>query len=308
MWEKMLPWIGFNLFVLLMLAIDLGVFHRKEHEVTFREALTFTGVCVFFALVFNAGVYFFRGKEDALAFFTGYLIEQSLSVDNLFVFLIIFSYFKVPAKYQHGVLFWGILGALLMRGFFIVTGVALINRFHWILYIFGALLVITGIRLIFEKDKEIHPDRDPVLRIFRRFMPCTPNYVDNKYFVRIDGRLFATPLFVVLIIIDTTDFIFAMDSIPAVMAISQDPFIIYTSNGFAILSLRSLYFVLARVMGLFHHLHYGLAAILIFIGVKMLIEHFYKISIAASLMFVVVALALSIGASLLWPKKDQTPV
>ncbi len=306
MLQQLSPWIAFNLFVLLMLVIDLGIFHRKSHEIKFKEALTWSAICVFLALLFNVGIYFWRGKEDALVFLTGYLLEQSLSVDNLFVFLLIFSYFRVPAQHQHTVLFWGILGALVMRLIFILAGVVLITRFHWIIYLFGAFLVITGIRLAFEKDKEIHPENNPILKLFRRFIPVTKNYEDKKFFVRREGRLWATPLFVVLLVVETTDVLFAVDSIPAILAITQDPFIIYTSNVFAILCLRSMYFVLAKVMDLFHHLHYGLAFILVFVGVKMIGSDYFHIPIPISLTLVAGALILSVLASLLWPSKKTT--
>lgn len=298
-------WVGFNVFVLGMLALDLGVFHRKSHEVRFREAMIWTGVWVVLALSFNLFIYYTFGRQAGLEFLTGYLIEKSLSIDNVFVFILIFTYFKVPSKYQHGVLFWGILGALILRIIFILTGITLLERFHWLIYIFGAFLVFTGVKLALEKDKEIHPEKNPVLRIFRRIMPVTQNFEEGKFFIKKDGRTWATPLFVVLLVIETTDVIFAVDSIPAILAITKDPFIVYTSNVFAILGLRALYFALARVMILFHHLHYGLAAILVFVGMKMLISEIYKIPIGISLGFIVVSLALSIGASLLWPAKKE---
>jgi len=305
MFEQLLPWVGFNIFVLLMLAIDLGVLHRKAHEVEFKEALTFSCICVALAIAFNIGIYFWRGHQDALAFLTGYLIEQSLSVDNLFVFLLILSYFRVPATYQHEVLFWGIFGALVMRLVFILAGVALIEKFHFIIYVFGAILIFSGIKLAFEKDKEVHPEHNPVLKLFRRMMPVTENYEGKSFFVRRAGKLIATPLFVVLLAIETTDILFAVDSVPAVLAITRDPFIVYTSNVFAILGLRSLYFVLAKVMKLFHHLHYGLSIILIFVGVKMLAAEVYDIPTGISLAFVVATLAASVAASLIWPSQKK---
>lgn len=298
-------WVGFNAFVLAMLALDLGVFHRKAHEVRFKEALAWTIVWIVLALVFNAGVYHWRGSEVGLQFLTGYLIEKSLSVDNVFVFLLIFTYFKVPAKYQHEVLFWGIIGALVCRALFITIGITLLQQFHWLIYVFGAFLIFTGFKLALEKDKEIHPERNPVLRIFRRMMPVTEQYEGGKFFVRRDNRIWATPLFVVLLVVETTDVIFAVDSIPAILAITNDPFIVYTSNVFAILGLRALYFVLAGVMEKFHHLHYGLAAILGFVGVKMLVSEFYKIPVHISLGFIASALVLSIIASLVWPAKGH---
>ena len=298
-------WIGFNLFVLAMLALDLGVFHRKSHEVRFKEAMIWTGVWVVLALSFNAAVYHWWGAQAGLEFLTGYLIEKSLSIDNVFVFLLIFSYFKVPSKYQHEVLFWGIIGALIFRAIFIAVGITLLEHFHWLVYVFGAFLVFTGVKLALEKDKEIHPERNPVLRLFRRIMPVTEQYEEGKFFVRKNGRTWATPLFVVLLVIETTDVIFAVDSIPAILAITKDPFIVYTSNVFAILGLRALYFALARIMRLFHHLHYGLAAILGFVGIKMILSDIYKIPIMVSLGFILSALALSIIASLLWPERTN---
>ncbi len=301
-------WVGFNVFVLAMLALDLGVFHRKAHEIKFKEAMAWTIVWIALALAFNALVYHWWGSQVGLQFLTGYLIEKSLSVDNVFVFLLIFTYFKVPLKYQHEVLFWGIIGALIFRAVFIAAGITLLEHFHWLIYVFGAFLVFTGIKLALEKDKEIHPERNPVLKLFRRMMPVTEQYEGGKFFVRRDNRIWATPLFVVLLVVETTDIIFAVDSIPAILAITKDPFIIYTSNVFAILGLRALYFVLAGVMRLFHHLHYGLAAILGFVGVKMLISEFYKIPVVISLGFIASALVFSVIASLLWPKKEDAPL
>ena len=298
-------WVGFNVFVLAMLAVDLLIFHRKPHEVSLKEALVWSGVWIGLALVFNAGIYFWQGKQPALEFLTGYLIEKSLSVDNIFVFLMIFACFKVPAKYQHEVLFWGILGALLMRAGFIAGGVTLIKNFHWIIYVFGAFLIFTGIKMVLDKDKEIHPEKSLVLRLFHKIMPVTKGYEGGKFFVKNDNRTFATPLFVVLLVVETTDVIFAVDSIPAILAITQNPFIVYTSNVFAILGLRALYFALAGVIQLFHYLHYGLSAILVFVGTKMLITDIYKIPIGLSLSVVAALLLLSVGASILWPKKPE---
>lgn len=297
-------WIGFNVFVLAMLALDLGVFHRKSHEVKIKEALMWSGVWIALALAFNVMLYFWRGEQAALEFFTGYLIEKSLSVDNIFVFIMIFAYFKVPALYQHKILFWGILGALVMRALFIATGVALITKFHWVIYVFGAFLIVTGVKMALQKDKEIHPEKNPVLKLFRRFMPVTTEYVGDKFFTRFDGRRFATPMFVVLLLIETTDVIFAVDSIPAILAITTDPFIVYTSNVFAILGLRALYFALAGIMQMFHYLAYGLAAILVFVGTKMMLVDFYKLPIAVALGVVAGILAISVVASLLHPKTE----
>ncbi len=297
-------WIGFNVFVLAMLALDLGVFHRKSHEVKIKEALLWSGVWILLALTFNGIIYFWRGSETALEFLTGYLIEKSLSVDNIFVFIMIFAYFKVPALYQHKILFWGILGALIMRAIFIATGVTLIQKFHWIIYVFGAFLILTGIKMVAQKDKEFHPEKNPVLKLFRRLMPVTPQYAGDKFFIKQNGRRYATPLFVVLLFIETTDVIFAVDSIPAILAITTDPFIVYTSNVFAILGLRALYFALAGIMQMFHYLAYGLAAILVFVGAKMLLVDFYKLPIGVALGVVAGILTISVVASLLHPKTE----
>ncbi|HSE83926.1 MAG TPA: TerC family protein [Thermodesulfobacteriota bacterium] len=301
-------WVGFNAFVLVMLALDLGVFHRKAHTVKIKEALLWAALWISLALIFNVIVYFWKGPGKALEFLTGYLIEESLSVDNLFVFLMIFSYFNVPARYQHSVLFWGILGAIIMRAVFIFAGVALINKFHWIIYIFGIFLIFTGIRLALQKEREIHPEKNPVLRIFRRFMPVTKDYVNGKFFVKEAGKYFATPLFIVLLVVETTDVMFALDSIPAILAITNDPFIVYTSNIFAILGLRAIYFALAGVMQLFHYLSYGLALILVFVGVKMLLSGFIKIPVEIALGVVAGVLLISVIASLIKkPKPEVAP-
>lgn len=298
-------WVGFNVFVLAMLALDLLVFHRKPHEVSVREALTWSGVWIALALAFNAGIYFFQGRQPALEFLTGYLIEKSLSVDNIFVFLMVFAYFRVSQKYQHEVLFWGILGALVFRAIFIAGGITLIKNFHWIIYLFGSFLIFTGIKMWTDKEKEIHPEKSAVLKLFRRFMPVTQGYEGGKFFIRKEGRLFATPLFVVLLVIETTDIIFAVDSIPAILAVTQDPFIVYTSNVFAILGLRALYFALAGIIRLFHYLHYGLSAILVFVGIKMLITDLYKVPVGISLTIVSALLLASVAASLIWPAKKE---
>ncbi len=297
-------WIVFNVFVLAMLAIDLLVFHRKPHEVSMKEALSWSAVWIGLALLFNWGIYMWQGRQPALEFLTGYLIEKSLSVDNIFVFIMIFACFRVPAKYQHEVLFWGILGALLMRAGFIAGGVTLIKKFHWIIYVFGGFLVYTGIRMALHQDKEINPEKNPVLNVFRKFVPVTKDYEGGKFFVKKENKLFATPLFVVLLVVETTDVIFAVDSIPAILAITQNPFIVYTSNVFAILGLRALYFALAGMIQAFHYLHYGLSAILIFVGTKMLIADIYKVPIGVSLSAVAGLLFFSIAASMIWPKKQ----
>ena len=286
-------WVGFNLFVLTMLALDLGVFHRKSHAVSTKEALTWSVVWIALSLVFSGVIYFFWDKmmptstytnsEASLAYLTGYLIEKALSVDNIFDFILIFSFFAVPATYQHRVLFWGILGALVMRGAMILVGAALIERFHWIIYVFGAFLVYTGIRMASHQDEEVQPDKNPVVKFFRKFMPVTENFEDDKFFVRRAGKLLATPLFLILLIVESTDLVFALDSIPAIFAVTHDPFIVYTSNIFAILGLRALYFLLANVMGQFQYLKLGLSAVLTFVGVKMVITDIYHIPVGASL-------------------------
>jgi len=306
-------WVAFNAFVLLMLVLDLGVFHRKAHVVRFKEAIAWTFVWVSLAGLFALLVHQFGhhlvpnptrpNSELALEFVTGYLIEESLSMDNLFVFLLIFRYFRVDRSHQHAVLFWGILGALIMRAAFILGGVTLINRLHWIIYLFGAFLVYTGIRLFRQQETEIHPESNPVLKLFRRFVPIAPQYEGRKFFVQRGAQWIATPLAVVLIVVETTDLMFATDSIPAILAITRDPFIVYTSNVFAILGLRSLYFALAGMMEVFHYLHYGLSVILIFIGVKMLASEYFRIPIGVALSVVGGILVIAVIASLLFPGK-----
>jgi tellurite resistance protein TerC len=287
-----------------MLVLDLTVFHRKVHTIKFKEAIGWSIFWIGLAAAFAVIVYFWRGKAIALDFTTGYLIEESLSVDNLFVFLLIFKFFKVPGQFQHKVLFWGIIGALVMRFIFIFAGVVLINRFQWIIYVFGVFLVYTGIKLFKQEDSDVQPEHNPVLRLFRKFMPVTKDYVGGKFIVRQRG-LYATPLLLVLIVIETTDVVFAADSIPAILAITRDPFIVYTSNVFAILGLRSLYFALAGMMELFHYLHYGLAVILTFIGLKMLASNFYHLPTAVALGVVAGVLAISVVASLVFPKRSS---
>jgi len=304
--HQLLLWVVFNLFVIAMLALDLGVFHRKAHEVRIREALFWSAFWIALSLLFNLGIYFWRGSETALEFLTGYLLEKSLSVDNIFVFLMIFTYFRVPYLHQHKVLFWGILGALIMRALFILTGITLIQKFHWVIYIMGGFLVLTGIKMATQKDADIHPERNPVLKLVRRLMPVTENYEGARFFVRRSGQLFATPLFIVVLVVETTDVIFAVDSIPAILAITLDPFIVYTSNVFAILGLRALYFALAGIMRLFHYLPYGLSLILVFVGIKMLLVDIYKIPIGIALGTVAALLALSVIASIVFPPKTKT--
>jgi tellurite resistance protein TerC len=300
--NEIIFWVVFNLFVVVVLVLDLGVFRRRSHTVKFREALLGSALWIGLALAFAVLVYFWHGRPATLEFVTGYVIELSLSVDNLFIFLLIFRFFKVPTEHQHKVLFWGILGALIMRGVFILVGVGLMRRFEWIAYFFGALLIYSGIKLFTQKEMEIHPEKNPVLRIFRRWMPVTENYEGGKFFVRRAG-LYATPLLIVLLVVETTDLIFAVDSIPAVLAITLDAFIVYTSNVFAILGLRSMYFALAGMMELFHYLHYGLSIVLIFVGAKMLVAHYYKIPTAAALGIVASVLTISVLASVLHPQK-----
>jgi tellurite resistance protein TerC len=300
--NQLIFWILFNLFVLLMLGLDLGVFHRRAHAVKFREAVGWSLMWIALAAGFAVLVYFWHGRTASLEFITGYVIELSLSVDNLFVFLMIFRYFRVAGPNQHKVLFWGIIGALIMRGIFILAGVGLIRRFHWIIYGFGALLVYSGLKLIRSEGAEVHPEKNPVLRIFRRWVPVTKDYVGGEFFVRQPG-LFATPLFIVLLVVETTDVLFAVDSIPAVLAITLNAFIVYTSNVFAILGLRSMYFALAGMMEIFHYLHYGLSVVLIFIGAKMLLSHYYTIPTEIALAVVAGVLAMSVLASLLFPRR-----
>jgi tellurite resistance protein TerC len=298
-------WIFFNIFVLAMLTLDLGVFHRKAHVIKIKEALVWSAVWITLALLFNLGIYIWRGPETALEFLAGYLIEKSLSVDNIFVFLLIFSYFGVPPLYQHKVLFWGILGALVMRAVFIATGITLIEKFHWTIYLFGAILVLTGVKMALQKERKIQPERNPVIRLFRRWVPVTEDYAQDKFFVKRAGHYLATPLFIVLIVVETTDVIFAVDSIPAILAITLDPFIVYTSNVFAILGLRALYFALSGVMELFHHLHYGLSVVLVFVGIKMLLTDLYKIPVSIALSVVAGILLVSVMASIFDKKKNE---
>jgi tellurite resistance protein TerC len=292
-------------FIIAMLIVDLVVLHKEDEPVSIKEALYWTGIWIVLALIFGIGVYYYMGSQTALDYYTGYLIEKSLSVDNIFVFLLVFTYFKVPDEFQHKVLFWGIFGALVMRLIFIFTGVALIERFHWIIYVFGGFLVFTGIKLAMEKDKEVHPERNPILKLVRRFFPTTKSYHGSKFFIRKMGRLIATPLFIVLVVIETTDLVFALDSIPAILAITRDEFIIYSSNAFAILGLRALYFAVSGIMRLFHYLHYGLSLILVFVGIKMLLSDFYHIPTPYALAVIGSALVLSIIASILYPKEED---
>jgi tellurite resistance protein TerC len=307
MFETLWPWVAFNIFVLALLALDLGVFNRKAHEVSVKEALWYSAFWISLALIFGVVVHFTRGSEDAVNYITGYLIEKSLSVDNLFVLLLIFSYFQIPPKYQHRVLFWGIMGAIVLRMTFIVAGIALIKMFHWVIYLFGAFLVYSGVKMAFHDETEqVDLEKNPVLRVFRKLMPVTSEFEDGKFFVSKGGVKHATPLFVTLLLVETSDVIFATDSIPAIFAITLDPFIVYTSNIFAILGLRSLYFALAGIMGMFHYLNYGLSVVLASLGIKMLVSGFFHIPVAASLVFIAVTLGLSVAASVVFPRaKDE---
>jgi tellurite resistance protein TerC len=306
--DQIWVWVAFNVFVLAMLAIDLGVFHRKAHVVSVPEAAIWSTVWVTLALIFNYGVYVYMGPTAGLQFLTGYLIEKALSVDNIFVFLMIFAYFRVPAQYQHRVLFWGILGALVMRGGMIGAGAFLIARFHWILYVFGAFLIITAIRMATQDEHAVEPEANPVIKLVRRLVPISGSYQGQNFFVverspKGVSRRVATPLFVVLVLVETTDLVFALDSIPAIFAITHDPFLVYTSNVFAILGLRAMYFLLAGVIGKFHYLKLGLSVVLFFVGVKMLLADIYKIPIGVSLGMIAVVLGSSVAASLLFPKQ-----
>jgi tellurite resistance protein TerC len=304
--ETSMLWLFFNLFIIIMLILDLGVFHRKAHAISVKEALIWTGVWMSLAFVFNVFVYYQFGEEKAYEFFTAYVIEKSLSVDNIFVFIMIFTYFRVTSEAQHKVLFWGIAGALVMRIGFILIGVELIHKFHWLIYIFGAFLVYTGIRFLTQKeDATIDPDKNILVRVMRKVMRITPDFRGNNFFVRENGLLWATPLFVVVVLIEASDLVFAVDSIPAVLAISDDAFIVYTSNVFAILGLRSLYFALAGIEKYFRYLKYGLAIVLIFVGVKMAIVDIYKISTVISLSFIVFTLAITVLASMVQNAKES---
>jgi len=302
-------WIGFSLFILFMLSLDLGLFNRKAHAIRYREAAIWSAVWITLAMGFAAIVFWYQGTDLGLKFLTGYVIELSLSVDNLFVFLLIFSFFKVPAKVQHRVLFWGVMGALVMRLTMIFVGATLINRFHWILYIFGGFLVYTGIKMFRQEDTDIQPEDNPIVRVVTRYIPITRHYDGDHFFTRINGKMTGTLLLLVLVIVEVTDLVFAVDSIPAIFAITTNTFIVYTSNVFAILGLRSMYFLLAGVVEKFQYLRMGLAIVLTFIGVKMLIEAFHVvIPVWVSLIVVGVVLLSSVGASMLWPKDAEMHV
>jgi tellurite resistance protein TerC len=298
-------WIIFNAVIIALLVVDLAVLNRGGRVVSFKSALASSAFWIALAAGFAVFIHFRISPAKSLEFIAGYLIEESLSVDNLFVFILLFSYFKVPAEQEKTVLFWGILGALVMRGGFIFAGVALVQRFHWILYIFGAFLIYSGFKLMREGEEDIDPSRNPVLRLSRRWLPVSDRYEDNKFVVRREGRLLATPLLIVLLVVETTDILFATDSIPAILAITRDPFIVYTSNVFAILGLRSMYFALSGLMKLFHYLNYGLAAILIFIGAKMLLSFRYEVHTWVTLVVIAAVLAVSVLASVLFPKSEK---
>ena len=303
--HETIMWLVFVVVVVVMLAIDLGVSQRKPHAVKLKEARIWSLVWIATAFVFMGGVAFELGRQKAMEFLAGYLLEKALSVDNLFVFLIIFSYFKVESKYQHKVLFWGILSALAMRAVFIWAGVAIINQFHWVIYLFGAFLIFTGIKMALHKEADVHPEKNIVIRLARKVMPVKAGYSGSRFFVRENGKTWATTLFIVLLVVETSDIIFAFDSIPAILAITRDPFIVYSSNIFAILGLRALFFALAGIMELFHYLNYGLSLVLVFVGVKMVLPEAYKISIEVALATVAAILAASILASVIWPKKKN---
>lgn len=297
-------WLVFGAIVVIMLVLDLGTFHRKAHVITTREALIWSIVWIVLALLFNLGVYMLLGKDKALEFLTAYILEKSLSVDNLFVFLVIFNYFSVNGAYQHRVLYWGILGALIMRGIIIGAGTALLQHFHWLFYVFGAFLVYTAIKFALEKEGSVEPEQNPFVKIFRRFFKVSSEFEKDRFFVRQEGKLVATPMFVVLLVIESSDLIFAVDSIPAVLAVSSDPFIVYTSNIFAILGLRALFFLLASVLGMFRYLKPALSIILGYIGVKMLLSGLFKVPTIVSLAIICSVLG---GAVLLsvWKEKRE---
>jgi len=299
-------WIVFGILIVVMLGLDLGIFHRRAHAVKLKEALIWSAIWISLALLFDLGIYLLTDHEKALNFLTAYLVEESLSVDNLFVFLLIFTYFCVPEAYRHRVLFWGIVGAMAMRGIFIFTGLTLLTHLHWIIYIFGAFLVYTAFRLAFKEEEEIKPEKNPVLRLFRRFVPLTKRYHGNHFFMKGRGHLLATPLLMVLVVIETTDIAFAVDSVPAVLSISQDSFIVYTSNILAVMGLRALFFALSGVIQRFYYLNYGLAAILAFLGLKMITSDIFDIHVSISLAVVLGILVISAVASLLREKISAT--
>lgn len=303
--NQLMLWIVFNIAVLIMLFFDLGVFHKGNKAIGLKESVVWSIIWILVALIFNAGVYIWAGPQKGTEFLTCYIIERALSVDNLFVFLIIFSYFCVPQKFQYKVLFWGILGALVMRAIFIIFGVALVNKFHWMIYVFGAMLVYVGVKLAFSGDEKVHPEKNPVVNLFKRFFPVSTDIESGRFFVTENSKRVATPLFLVLLVIETSDIIFAVDSIPAALAISTDPFIIYSANVFAILGLRAMYFAIEGFMRMFEYLNYGLSIVLTFVGVKMLLADIYKISTVTSLMFITVVLTVAVLLSVLKRLKKE---
>ncbi len=300
--HESLLWAVFGVVILILFALDLGVFHRKSHEVGIKEALVWSGIWLAAAIIFNLLVYLWMGTESAIEFAAGYLVERTLSFDNLFVFLLIFTYFKVPSIHQYRVLFWGIVAALVMRGIFVVAGIELIEKFHWVIYLFGAILLVSGLKLALRKDEEpIDVGRNPVLRFCKRFLPTTDQYGNGNFLLTLDGKRFITPLFVVLLVIETSDILFAFDSVPAILGITLNPTIVYTSNIFSILGLRALYFALAGCMIMFHYLNQGVTLILIFVGAKMLLSGFIEIPAAIALGVIVLVLGASIVLSLILP-------
>jgi tellurite resistance protein TerC len=306
--HQTIMWVAFGILVPIIMALDLGLLQRRAHTIKTREALFWTACYLALALVFAGAVYYMLGRDKSFTFITGYIIELSLSMDNLFVFLLIFSTFCVPSDYQHRVLFWGILGAIIMRGIFIGSGLAILEKLEWVIYLFGAFLVYTGIRIAIKKDGEVNLQKNPILKLCSRYLPMTDTYHEGKFFIKDKGRLLATPLFLVLIVVETTDVVFAVDSIPAILAITRDPFLVYTSNIFAILGLRSLYFALAGATKKLVYLNYGLAAILTLLGIKMLGSGFFHVPVSVSLGAVIGILLVSAIASLLWPpKKGRLP-
>jgi tellurite resistance protein TerC len=302
-----LNWIIFGSVVLLALFLDLFIFHRNPHKISVKESLVLSAFWVGVGIAFSGYVYYAKGTQAFLEYITGYSLEEALSLDNIFVFILIFSYFKVPEEFKHKVLFWGVFGAIVFRAIFIFAGIELIKLFHWVIYIFGVILIVSAIKLLITEEKEFHPEETLVYKIAKRLIPLKPNYKDGKFFVREGKKLYATPLFLSLLFVESSDIMFAVDSVPAILAISRDPFIVYTSNIFAILGLRSLYFAASAILPLFHFLHYGLSFILAFIGVKMLISEFYKIPVFVSLLLIFSAIFISVVASLLVKKKPSQP-
>lgn len=298
-----LSWLVFVAVVVVALFLDLFVFHRNPHKISLKEALLLSAFWIVLGLLFGGYVYYTRGYERGVEYMTGYLLEKSLSLDNIFVFILIFSYFRVPEEYRHKVLFWGVFGAIIFRAVFIFAGLELIKHFHWMVYIFGLILIVSAIKLLTTEEKEFHPEQTIAYRIARRLFPIKPDYREGKFFIREDGKLYATPMFLALFFVESSDIMFAIDSVPAILAISKDPFVVYTSNVFAILGLRSLYFATAGILPLFHYLHYGLSFILGFIGVKMLLSDFYKIPVEVSLLLIGSAIFVSVVASVLVKKK-----